>query len=45
MTPREWMIGALAPGRGDTLLELAAGAGDTGFEVAALVGERGLVRK
>jgi SAM-dependent methyltransferase len=38
---REWMIHALAPQPGETVLELAAGVGDTGFEAAALVGERG----
>ncbi len=38
---REWMLRALAPQAGQTILELAAGAGDTGFEAAALVGERG----
>jgi ubiquinone/menaquinone biosynthesis C-methylase UbiE len=35
------MIGALAPKRGDTVLELSAGAGDTGFEVAAVLGPEG----
>lgn len=38
---REWMLRALAPRAGDTVLELAAGPGDTGFAAAALVGERG----
>lgn len=33
---REWMIEALAPQEGDTVLELAAGAGDTGFAAAAI---------
>jgi SAM-dependent methyltransferase len=42
LTPvREWLIGALAPQPGDTVLELAAGAGDTGFAAAALVGDEG----
>jgi len=38
---REWLIRALAPRPGDTVLELAAGVGDTGLEAAAMVGERG----
>jgi ubiquinone/menaquinone biosynthesis C-methylase UbiE len=38
---REWMIKALAPRPGDSVLELAAGAGDTGFEAAAIVGAHG----
>jgi len=38
---REWMLRALAPRAGDTVLELAAGPGDTGFAAAALVGDRG----
>jgi len=38
---REWMIRALAPQPGDTVLELAAGVGDTGFEAASRVGESG----
>ncbi|MGH2762501.1 MAG: class I SAM-dependent methyltransferase [Thermoleophilaceae bacterium] len=38
---REWMIEALAPRPGETVLELAAGVGDTGFEAAALIGEDG----
>ena len=38
---REWLIAALAPEPGDTVLELAAGPGDTGFRAAALVGENG----
>jgi ubiquinone/menaquinone biosynthesis C-methylase UbiE len=40
---RNWMIEALAPSEGDTVLELACGAGDTGFEAAALVGDNGLL--
>lgn len=38
---REWLISALGPQPGDTVLELAAGPGETGFEVAALVGDSG----
>ena len=38
---REWMLRALGPQEGDTVLELAAGVGDTGFEAAAIVGETG----
>jgi ubiquinone/menaquinone biosynthesis C-methylase UbiE len=38
---REWMLSALRPREGDTILELAAGVGDTGFEAAAIVGESG----
>lgn len=38
---REWMLHALGPREGDTVLELAAGVGDTGFEAAAIVGETG----
>jgi ubiquinone/menaquinone biosynthesis C-methylase UbiE len=38
---REWMLRALRPREGDTVLELAAGVGDTGFEAAAILGERG----
>jgi len=38
---REWMLTALAPRAGNTVLELAAGPGDTGFAAAALVGDRG----
>ena len=38
---REWLVRALEPRPGDTVLELAAGAGDTGFDAAALVGPRG----
>ena len=40
---REWLLRALAPAPGDTVLELAAGVGDTGFEAASLVGESGRV--
>lgn len=38
---RIWMLGALAPRPGDTVLELAAGPGDTGFAAAAILGEHG----
>ena len=38
---RTWMVRALAPTPGQTLLELAAGAGDTGFEAAAQLGGEG----
>jgi ubiquinone/menaquinone biosynthesis C-methylase UbiE len=37
----EWMVQALDPRPGDTVLELAAGPGDTGFMAAALVGDEG----
>jgi SAM-dependent methyltransferase len=37
----EWMVEALDPQPGDTVLELAAGPGDTGFLAAALLGEDG----
>ena len=38
---RDWMLNALAPEPGVTVLELAAGPGDTGFRAAAMVGETG----
>jgi SAM-dependent methyltransferase len=38
---REWLLQALAPRPGDTVLELAAGPGGTGFAAAAAVGEQG----
>jgi ubiquinone/menaquinone biosynthesis C-methylase UbiE len=38
---REWMLRALEPRAGETVLELAAGVGDTGFDAAALLGEQG----
>src|SRR5918994_2538137 len=38
---RQWMLRALDPHEGDTLLELAAGVGDTGFEAAAIIGGSG----
>jgi ubiquinone/menaquinone biosynthesis C-methylase UbiE len=42
LTPvRRWLIGALAPQPGETVLELGAGTGETGFEAAAIVGENG----
>jgi SAM-dependent methyltransferase len=37
----EWMVEALDPQPGETILELAAGAGDTGFAAAVAVGEKG----
>ena len=37
----EWMVQALDPQPGDTVLELAAGPGGTGFAAAALLGEQG----
>ncbi len=42
LTPvREWLIGALEPQPGETVLELGAGTGETGFEAAAILGEEG----
>jgi ubiquinone/menaquinone biosynthesis C-methylase UbiE len=38
---REWLVRALAPRPGDTVLELAAGAGDTGFDALAIAGPGG----
>jgi SAM-dependent methyltransferase len=38
---RDWLIRALAPQAGDTVLELAAGAGDTGFDAAEIIGPQG----
>jgi ubiquinone/menaquinone biosynthesis C-methylase UbiE len=38
---RDWMIDALAPQPGQTVLELAAGAGDLGFAAAAALGDTG----
>ncbi len=38
---RDWMIDALAPQPGETVLELAAGAGDLGYAAAARLGETG----
>jgi SAM-dependent methyltransferase len=37
----EWMVRALDPQPGDTVLELAAGPGDVGFAAAPLLGEEG----
>jgi ubiquinone/menaquinone biosynthesis C-methylase UbiE len=37
----EWMVDALDPQPGETILELAAGLGDTGFAAAARVGASG----
>jgi SAM-dependent methyltransferase len=37
----EWMVRALDPKPGDTVLELAAGPGDVGFAAAPLLGEKG----
>jgi len=37
----EWMVAAVRPGAGDTVLELAAGPDDTGFAAASLVGDSG----
>jgi ubiquinone/menaquinone biosynthesis C-methylase UbiE len=37
----EWMVDALAPRPGDTILELAAGLGDTGFAASAALGRAG----
>jgi len=37
----EWMVDALDPQPGETLLELAAGVGDTGFAAASRLGAEG----
>jgi len=37
----EWMVEALAPRPGQTILELAAGTGETGFAAAAALGDDG----
>lgn len=37
----EWMVEALDPQPGETILELAAGAGDVGFAAAARLGDDG----
>jgi ubiquinone/menaquinone biosynthesis C-methylase UbiE len=37
----EWMIQALAPQPGQTILELACGTGETGFATAAALGDQG----
>ena len=39
----EWMVRALDPQPGDTVLELAAGPGDVGFAAAPLLGDEGLL--
>jgi SAM-dependent methyltransferase len=39
----EWMIEALAPEPGDTVLELACGTGETGFAAAQAVGPEGRI--
>jgi SAM-dependent methyltransferase len=39
----EWLVRALAPRKGQTVLELAAGQGDVGYAVAPIVGESGRV--
>jgi SAM-dependent methyltransferase len=39
----EWLLAAVAPKRGEVILELAAGPGGTGFAAAPLVGEEGRV--
>jgi SAM-dependent methyltransferase len=42
LTPvREWLIGALGPRPGETVLELGAGTGETGFAAAAMLGQDG----
>jgi SAM-dependent methyltransferase len=38
---REWLIRALGPQPGETVLELGAGTGETGFGAAALLGDEG----
>src|SRR5262245_4163311 len=37
----DWMVRALDPQPGDTVLELAAGPGDTGFSLAQALGDDG----
>ena len=37
----EWMVQALAPQPGHTILELACGTGETGFAAAAALGDQG----
>src|SRR5262245_33214736 len=37
----EWLVDALDPPPGETILELAAGVGDTGLAAAARLGESG----
>jgi ubiquinone/menaquinone biosynthesis C-methylase UbiE len=38
---REWLVAALDPKPGQTILDLAAGVGDTGFAVASVLGTDG----
>ncbi|MET0757941.1 MAG: methyltransferase domain-containing protein [Mycobacterium sp.] len=38
---REWLVRALGPRPGETVLELGAGTGETGFAAAAILGEDG----
>jgi ubiquinone/menaquinone biosynthesis C-methylase UbiE len=42
-TVSEWMVEALAPRAGQTVLELACGTGETGFAAAALLGDAGVL--
>ncbi len=39
----EWMVEALAPRSGQTVLELACGTGETGFAAAAALGDEGVL--
>lgn len=39
----EWMVEALAPRPGQTVLELACGTGETGFAAAAVLGDEGVL--
>lgn len=39
----EWMVQALAPAPGQTVLELACGTGETGFAAAAVLGDEGVL--
>jgi SAM-dependent methyltransferase len=42
LTPvREWLIRALGPKPGETILELGAGTGETGFAATAILGDSG----
>jgi SAM-dependent methyltransferase len=38
---RDWLVRAIGPGPGDTVLELSAGPGETGFRIAETLGPRG----